>query len=41
MPNDSEAQAAIAALNGTELEGRFLNVNEARPRRDDGFRRRR
>jgi RNA recognition motif-containing protein len=41
MPNDSEAQAAIAALNGTELEGRFQNVNEARPRRDDDHRRRR
>lgn len=32
MPNDSEAQAAIAALNGTELKGREIKVNEARPR---------
>lgn len=32
MPDDSQANAAIEALNGTELEGRTLNVNEARPR---------
>jgi RNA recognition motif-containing protein len=32
MPNDSEAQAAIAALNGTELKGREIKVNEARPK---------
>ena len=38
MPNDSEAQAAIAALNGTELDGRSLNVNEARPRPEGGGR---
>ena len=31
MSSDSEAQAAIAALNGTELGGRPLTVNEARP----------
>ena len=31
MSSDSEAQAAIAALNGTELGGRTLTVNEARP----------
>lgn len=30
MPNDAEAQEAIAKMNGTELEGRRLNVNEAR-----------
>jgi RNA recognition motif-containing protein len=36
MPNADEAQAAIAALNGTELEGRSLKVNEARPRRERG-----
>ena len=36
MPNDDEAQAAISALNGAELDGRRLNVNEARPRRDTG-----
>ncbi|MFQ6048631.1 MAG: RNA recognition motif domain-containing protein [Phycisphaerae bacterium] len=32
MPNATEAQAAIAALNGTDLGGRALTVNEARPR---------
>jgi RNA recognition motif-containing protein len=32
MPSTSEAQAAIAGLNGKELLGRALNVNEARPR---------
>ncbi len=34
MPETSEAQAAIAALNGKELNGRALNVNEARPKTD-------
>lgn len=32
MPNDSEAQTAIEALNGTELKGREIKVNEARPK---------
>ncbi len=32
MPNDDEAQAAIDGLNGTDLMGRTLVVNEARPR---------
>ncbi|OGK11171.1 MAG: RNA-binding protein [Candidatus Riflebacteria bacterium RBG_13_59_9] len=32
MPNDGEAQAAITALNGQELKGRQLRVNEARPK---------
>src|SRR5271169_533090 len=32
MPNDAEAERAIAALNGTDLGGRTLNVNEARPK---------
>ena len=31
MSEDSEAQAAIAALNGKDLQGRTLTVNEARP----------
>jgi RNA recognition motif-containing protein len=34
MPKDDEARAAIAALNGTDLKGRELNVNEAKPRND-------
>lgn len=38
MPSDEEAQNAIDALNGTELEGRSLVVNKARPRRDNGGR---
>jgi len=32
MSTKAEAQAAITGLNGTELKGRTLNVNEARPR---------
>lgn len=32
MPSKSEAEAAIAGLNGKELKGRTLTVNEARPR---------
>ena len=36
MPNNDEANAAINALNGTELQGRPLKVNEARPREDRG-----
>jgi RNA recognition motif-containing protein len=34
MSSDSEAQAAIAALNGKETDGRALTVNEAKPRED-------
>src|SRR5438094_3811949 len=34
MSTDEEAQAAIAALNGQEHEGRALTVNEAKPRED-------
>ncbi len=34
MSSDSEAQAAAAALNGREHEGRALTVNEARPREE-------
>ncbi len=34
MPVKSEAQAAMTALNGKDLKGRSLVVNEARPRTD-------
>jgi RNA recognition motif-containing protein len=34
MPNKNEAESAIAGMNGKELMGRALNVNEARPRTD-------
>jgi RNA recognition motif-containing protein len=34
MPNDEEAAKAIAGLNGKELGGRALKVNEARPKSD-------
>jgi RNA recognition motif-containing protein len=34
MPNKAEAEAAISGLNGKDLKGRTLNVNEARPRPD-------
>ena len=36
MSNDQEAQAAIAQLNGAELQGRAMNVNEARPKTGGG-----
>jgi len=36
MPNQNEAHAAIAALNGADCEGRKLNVNEARPKTGGG-----
>lgn len=32
MPAKAEAQAAISGLNGKQLKGRTLTVNEARPR---------
>lgn len=40
MANNSEAEAAIAALNGRDVGGRALTVNEARPKteRGGGFR---
>jgi RNA recognition motif-containing protein len=34
MPQKTEAQAAIQALNGQDLNGRKLTVNEARPREE-------
>ena len=36
MTNANEADQAIAGLNGTNLGGRALNVNEARPKVDRG-----
>ena len=36
MPSKEEADAAIAGLNGQNLGGRNLSVNEARPREDRG-----
>ena len=38
MSNDEEATRAIEALNGFDLKGRALRVNEARPKTDDGGR---
>jgi cold-inducible RNA-binding protein len=35
MPAKEEAEAAISGMNGKEMKGRTLNVNEARPRSDD------
>ena len=34
MGSQEEANAAVAQLNGKELDGRALTVNEARPRED-------
>jgi len=36
MSSGEQAQAAITALNGQEVNGRALTVNEARPREDRG-----
>src|SRR5713226_8804300 len=38
MEDDSEAQKAIDALNGTDFKGRPLTVNEAKPREERGGR---
>lgn len=38
MTNASEAESAIRSLNGSELGGRAINVNEARPREEGGSR---
>ncbi len=35
MPNKSEADTAIANLNGKELDGRAITVNQARPRSEN------
>ena len=34
MPNATQGQAAITAMNGKDLDGRPLKVNEARPREE-------
>jgi RNA recognition motif-containing protein len=36
MPDASAADRAIAALNGTDMGGRTLNINEARPKGEGG-----
>ena len=38
MADSAEGKAAISALNGQEIEGRTLNVSEARPRNNGGGR---
>jgi RNA recognition motif-containing protein len=42
MPNDEQAQAAIAQLNSSEVDGRNLVVNESRPKEEGsgGFKKR-
>jgi len=35
MSNGDEAKAAIAALNGKDVDGRALNVSEAKPKRTE------
>lgn len=37
MPNDSEANEAIKALDDSPLQGRNIRVNQARPRREPRF----
>lgn len=34
MPNQEEGQAAVSALDGKEVDGRNIKVNEAKPRED-------
>lgn len=36
MPNNSEGDDAINGLNGADVQGRAINVNEARPKEDRG-----
>jgi cold-inducible RNA-binding protein len=36
MSNDAEAERAISSLNGKELDGRALKINEARPKESGG-----
>ena len=37
MSANADADRAIAGLNGTDLDGRALNVDEARPKSERGF----
>ena len=37
MPNDGEAENAMASLNGKSVDGRMVTVTEARPREERGF----
>jgi RNA recognition motif-containing protein len=39
MPDNSEADKAIKALNGSQLKGRGIKVNQAKPRRERSSRR--
>jgi len=41
MPNNSEADKAIKSLNGSQLQGRDIKVNQATPRGERSSRRRR
>ena len=36
MTGDAEAERAISSLNGQDLDGRNLTINEARPKEDRG-----
>jgi RNA recognition motif-containing protein len=38
MPDEAEAKAAMEAVNNMEVDGRNINVNEARPKADRGSR---
>jgi RNA recognition motif-containing protein len=38
MTNDNEGRAAVEGLNGVDLDGRTITVNEARPKTDGGGR---
>jgi RNA recognition motif-containing protein len=37
MTNLSEAENAISVLNGSDLHGRTLNINKARPKTESGY----
>ncbi len=36
MPNDSEAKKAMSEMTGKQIDGRTVEVNEARPRKEEG-----